>query len=77
MEKSCRKYAPKANPRPLLLLVNKPLHAKKLFKIRYFERGLAFKKLTLFFLPNPVPFNAQSYQKQKRPGTNDQSLFRL
>ena len=31
------------------------------------------KKSTLFFLPNPVPFNGQSYQKQK----GAQSLFRL
>ena len=36
----------------------------------------ALKKLTLFFLLNPVPFNGQSFQKQKRPGTSDQSLFR-
>ena len=35
------------------------------------------KNLTLFFLSNPVPFNRQSYQKQKGPGTSDQSLFRL
>ena len=50
-----------------------------LFKIRYFERGLSksLKKLTLFFLSNPVPFNGQSYQKQKGSGTSDQSLFRL
>ena len=33
--------------------------------------------LTLFFLSNPVPFNGQSYQKEKRPGTSNQSLFRL
>ena len=37
----------------------------------------ALKKLTLFFLLNPVPFNGQSYHKQKRPGTRDQLLFRL
>ena len=37
----------------------------------------ALKKLTLFFLSNPVPFNGQSYQKQKGSGTSDQSLFRL
>ena len=37
----------------------------------------ALKKSTLFFLPNPVPFNGQSYQKQKGPETSDQSLFRL
>ena len=50
-----------------------------LFKIRYFERGLSktLKKLTLLFLSNPVPFNGQSYQKQKGPGTSDQSLFKL
>ena len=37
----------------------------------------ALKKLTLFFLSNPVPFNGQSYLKQKGSGTSDQSLFRL
>ena len=35
-----------------------------------------FKKLTLFFLSNPLPYNGQSYQKQG-PGTSDQLLFRL
>ena len=35
------------------------------------------KKLTLFFLSNPDPFNGQSYEKQKGLGTSDQSLFRL
>ena len=45
----------------------------------YFERGASksFKKSTLFFLLNPVPFNAQSYQKQKGPGTSDQLVFWL
>ena len=37
----------------------------------------ASKKLTIFFLSNPVPFNGQSYQKQKGPGTSNQPLFRL
>ena len=37
----------------------------------------ALKKLTIFFLLNPVPFNGQSYQKQKGPETSNQSLFRL
>ena len=37
----------------------------------------ALKKLTLFFLLNPVRFDGQSYQKQKRSGTSHQSLFRL
>ena len=35
------------------------------------------KNVTSFFPPNLVPFNTQNYQKQKRPGTSDQSLFRL
>ena len=35
------------------------------------------KKLTLLFVSSPVPFNGQSYQKQKEPGTSDQSLFGL
>ena len=50
-----------------------------LLNIRYFERGLSktFKKGQLFFLPNPFPFNVQGYQKQKGPGTSEQSLLRL
>ena len=45
-----------------------------LFKIRYIEEDYQkdFKKLTLFFLSNPVPFNGQCYEKQKQPGTSDQ-----
>ena len=41
------------------------------------EYQKALKKLTLFFLSRPVPFNSKSYQKQKGPWTSDQSLFRL
>ena len=37
----------------------------------------ALKKVTSFFLSNPVPFKRQYYQKQKGPGTSDQSLLRL
>ena len=49
-----------------------------LFKMRYFERRLSKTlKLILFFLSNPVPFNGQSYKKQKGLPTTDQSLFRL
>ena len=46
-------------------------------KIRYFGIGLSIglKKLTLFFLLSSVPFNGQSYQKQKGSGTSDQPLF--
>ena len=37
----------------------------------------ALKKLTLFFLPNAVPFIRQDYEKQKGSGTKNQLLFRL
>ena len=36
-----------------------------------------FKKSTFFFLPKPVSFNGQCYQKQTEPGTSAQSLFSL
>ena len=50
-----------------------------LLTVRYFERGLSksLKKVTLFFLLNPVPFNGQNCKKQKKPRTSDQSFFRL
>ena len=50
-----------------------------ILKVRYFERGLSkdLKKVTSFFLLNPVPFNRQNYRKQKGPGTSDQPVFRL
>ena len=50
-----------------------------LLKRRYFERELlkSLKKVTLLFLSNPMPFNGQSYQKIKGPGTSDKLLFRL
>ena len=52
---------------------------KVILKVKYFERGLSKspKKVISFFLSNPVSFNRQNYQKQKGPGTSDQSLFRL
>ena len=50
-----------------------------IIKVRYFQRGLSksLKKVNFIFLLNPVPFNGQIYQKQRGPGTSDQSLFRL
>ena len=39
----------------------------------YYQKAL--KKST--FLANLVAFNGESYQKQKEPGTREQSLFRL
>ena len=35
------------------------------------------KILILVFLSNPVSFNGQDYEKQKRPGTSEQLFFRL
>ena len=58
-----QKCAPTASRRPLFNFDNKPKTDigcnKILLKIKYFERGLSksLKKLTLFFLSNPVPFN--------------------
>ena len=50
-----------------------------LLKVRYFERGLSksLKKITLFFLLNPVLFNGQNCKNQNEHGTGDQSFFRL
>ena len=44
-----------------------------ILKVRYFRRELSktLKKVTSFFLSNPVPFNRQNNQKQKGPGTSD------
>ena len=65
-----------------IFLVNNPkqtLHAKIILKVKYFERGYqkAIKKVTSFFLSNPVSFNRQNYQKQMGPGSRDQLLFRF
>ena len=52
----------------LILLVTQNSHCvqkillKDILKEDYQK---ALKKLTLFFVLNPVPFNGQSYQKQK------------
>ena len=48
-----------------------------LLKVRHFDRGLSksFEKVNLIFFLKPVPFNGQSYQKQKGPETSDQSLL--
>ena len=47
-------------------------------KIRYVERGLSksLKKLTSFFLSNPVPFYRQNNKKQGL-GSSDHLLFSL
>ena len=71
MEKSCRKCAPKGSPRPLFNFGEKPktpIPCKKIFlKFRCIERGLSkiLKKVNLFFLLNPVPFNGHCYKKKR------------
>ena len=69
---------------PFFILVNnpkQPLHAGTSFKNKIFWKRIInyepLKKLTLFFLLNPVPFNGQCYKKQKGLGTSDQYLFKL
>ena len=63
----------------LLLNLKQPLHAINSFKNKILKEDYkkALTKLTIFFPSNPVPFNGQSYQKQKESGTSDQLLFRL
>ena len=63
MEKST-----KASPKTLFYFdITKNNHCMEeiLLKITYYERGYqkALKKLTLFFLENPVSFIERSYQK--------------
>ena len=50
-----------------------------LLTVRDFERGLSknLKKVTLFFLLNPLPFNGHNCKKQKEPRTSGQSFFML
>ena len=56
-------------PDPFFILVNNPNshYMQEIFKIRYLVMGLSktFLKVNLLFLSNAVPFNGQSYQKQK------------
>ena len=45
---------------------NQPLNARNYFKsnILQVDYPKALKKVTSFFLPKPVPFNRQNYQKK-------------
>ena len=64
-------------PDLLIILVNnpkQPLHARNSFLKEDYQKAL--KKVTFFCHSNPVSFNRQNYQKQKGPGTSDQSLYR-
>ena len=55
MEKPCRKWAPKASPRPLFILVNnpkQPLYARNSFKYKIFGKGTTktFYLLVIYYL---------------------------
>ena len=79
MEKASRKWAPKASPRPIFYFgkQHKTAIACKNFFKKWGILKKPLKKLTLFCLLNPIPFNGHSYQKQKEPGTSYHLLFRL
>ena len=55
------------------------MHARILLKVGNLERGLSKsrKKINLYFSFQPSSFNEQDYEKQKWPGTSNQSLLRL
>ena len=63
LNKSCKKWNQKLAPDPILILLNnpkQPFHARSSLKIKiFFKKNYqqALKKLTLFFLSNPVSFN--------------------
>ena len=72
MEKSCRKYAPKAGHIPLSNF-GKKLKTATVFKKLFYKYDSLKKdyqkvlqKLTLCFHSNPLPFNRQDYETQKR-----------
>ena len=79
MEKLCIKWATKASPRPLLILLNnpkQPLHERNYFNNNIFWNRIIKKPkiINLFLLSNPIPFNGQDYEKQKECRTSNPSL---
>ena len=63
MEKSCRKLAPKASPRPPLLILlykrKQPLHARNSFKNKMFWKRIikkSPKNVNFIFSFEPSPF---------------------
>ena len=71
MENHVEKVPQNLDPVLFLMLTNnpkQPLHARCCFKIKTFWKWIIkkpWKKLTLFFLLNPIPFNGQDHKKQK------------
>ena len=69
MKKSWRKHVLKASPRPFSLNNSKQsLNVRKCFKIRYFKKELSksHKNVNFIFRWNPIPYNGQNHEKQKR-----------
>ena len=69
-------------PDPFSILrykLKQSLQARNSFKSKIFWKMIIKKpeKVNFIFSFEPVPFSKQSFQKQKRSGTSDQSLFRL
>ena len=59
MKKSCRKFAPKASPRPVLTNnLKQPLHAKNSFKNKILWEGIIknLDKVNFSFSFQPSPF---------------------
>ena len=59
IEKVCRKYAPKASPRLLLILVNsskQPMHASNIFEKRKENYQKKLRKISLIFSFKYSPF---------------------
>ena len=63
----CKKYVEKVHQKLVTgPLGKKPTKTQSMHE-KFFERGLSksFKKLTLFFLVNPLPFYGHNYKKQR------------
>ena len=59
MEESCRKYVPKAIPRPLFILVNNPkqsIYARNYFKNQEMGLSKPLEKINFIFAFEPSPF---------------------
>ena len=76
MDKSYRKCAPKAQTFLNFCEITQNSHCMQeillIIDILKEDYQKALKKLTLFVLLSPVPFNGQRYEKNKGSGTSDQ-----
>ena len=71
IEKSCRNVQQKLVPDLFIILVNnpkQPLYARNYFKSKIFRKEdyqKALKKITSFFLSNPVSFNSKIIKNKR------------